>query len=311
MAALEATLALNALAEERLEIELRRPRAALLVPAAVRRRAVRAGRDAALRARIAWQQRPAPPSSLGALQGVDAGRREAQTTVGTMPYDALLVAVGAEPTEAIPGALTFRGPADTDQHPGAPRRAGCRGRPPRRLRRSVGRRLVATALRARAHDRGLARSPRRPGRRALDRHARAGAARSSSARPRARQSARFSMSAESRSSRPRMRPSSMTATCCSRGAAGSRRIASSRCRGCAGLASTASRRRSTASSPSMRTDASAAWRTSTPPATSRAFRSSRAASRRSSPTPRRRRSRRGSVPTSFRSRSVRCCAACC
>jgi sulfide:quinone oxidoreductase len=53
--------------------------------------------------------------TLGTLQGVDAARHEAKTSVGAIPYDILLVAIGAVPTPAVPGALTFRGPADTDK----------------------------------------------------------------------------------------------------------------------------------------------------------------------------------------------------
>jgi sulfide:quinone oxidoreductase len=53
--------------------------------------------------------------TLGELQGVDAAAHEAETTVGTIPYDVLLVAVGALPADAVPGAITFRGPADTDR----------------------------------------------------------------------------------------------------------------------------------------------------------------------------------------------------
>ena len=51
--------------------------------------------------------------TLGALAGVDADRRLARTATGaTLSYDALLIACGAQPTVAVPGALTFRGPAD-------------------------------------------------------------------------------------------------------------------------------------------------------------------------------------------------------
>jgi sulfide:quinone oxidoreductase len=54
--------------------------------------------------------------SPGALSRVDAGSRLAQTSVGgSVPYDVLLVACGAAPTPAVPGALTFRGPADTER----------------------------------------------------------------------------------------------------------------------------------------------------------------------------------------------------
>jgi sulfide:quinone oxidoreductase len=52
----------------------------------------------------------------GALVGVDAPRRVARTTTGAeIPYDALLVATGATPMPAIPGAITFRGPADIER----------------------------------------------------------------------------------------------------------------------------------------------------------------------------------------------------
>src|SRR6266702_5174881 len=54
--------------------------------------------------------------SPGALSSVDAGSRRAQTSVGSsVSYDVLLVACGAGPTEAVSGALTFRGPADTER----------------------------------------------------------------------------------------------------------------------------------------------------------------------------------------------------
>jgi len=54
--------------------------------------------------------------SPGALSGVDAGGRVVQTSAGsTLPYDILLVACGASPTAAVPGALTFRGPGDTER----------------------------------------------------------------------------------------------------------------------------------------------------------------------------------------------------
>lgn len=53
--------------------------------------------------------------SLGSLAAVDVDRREARTAAGgVLRYDALLIACGAVPHAAIPGALTFRGPADTE-----------------------------------------------------------------------------------------------------------------------------------------------------------------------------------------------------
>ena len=50
-----------------------------------------------------------------AFREVDAGRRVVMTDSDTeLPYDFLMVAVGARATEALPGALTFRGPGDVD-----------------------------------------------------------------------------------------------------------------------------------------------------------------------------------------------------
>lgn len=50
----------------------------------------------------------------GELVSVDTTRRLAYTrTAGSISYDALLVACGARPRPAVPGAITFRGPADT------------------------------------------------------------------------------------------------------------------------------------------------------------------------------------------------------
>jgi sulfide:quinone oxidoreductase len=54
--------------------------------------------------------------SLGALAAVDVDRREARAQTGAvLRYDALLIACGAVPYPAIRGALTFRGPADSDR----------------------------------------------------------------------------------------------------------------------------------------------------------------------------------------------------
>ncbi|MCZ7589813.1 MAG: CBS domain-containing protein [Gaiella sp.] len=54
--------------------------------------------------------------TLGTLAGVDVDRREARTGAGAVhSYDALLVACGAVPRPAVTGALTFRGPADSER----------------------------------------------------------------------------------------------------------------------------------------------------------------------------------------------------
>jgi sulfide:quinone oxidoreductase len=51
--------------------------------------------------------------ALGSLVAVDVDRRSVRTSRGaSLGYDVLLVAVGARPREAIPGALTFRGQRD-------------------------------------------------------------------------------------------------------------------------------------------------------------------------------------------------------
>jgi sulfide:quinone oxidoreductase len=51
----------------------------------------------------------------GALVSVDESGRLARTSTGReIPFDSLLIACGAIPSPAIPGAVTFRGPTDTE-----------------------------------------------------------------------------------------------------------------------------------------------------------------------------------------------------
>jgi sulfide:quinone oxidoreductase len=53
--------------------------------------------------------------TLGSLESVDTAQRLARTSAGAeIEYDALLIAAGARPVAAVPGAFTFRGLADTD-----------------------------------------------------------------------------------------------------------------------------------------------------------------------------------------------------
>ena len=114
VAALEALLALRRLAEGRVSVEL-------------------------LSAETHFWYRPlavAEPFGLGAVHGLDLGSvadecgatlvldslaavdekaHVATTSSGAqLDYDALLIAVGARPVTAVPGAFTFRGPADAD-----------------------------------------------------------------------------------------------------------------------------------------------------------------------------------------------------
>ncbi|MGZ4399070.1 MAG: CBS domain-containing protein [Gaiellaceae bacterium] len=115
VAALEATLALRALAEERIEVELLAPEPLfwyrpLAVAEPFQLGAVRHFELSELAAAAGAIFSP------GALASVDAGRRLAYTAAGAViPYDALLLACGAVPGPAVPGALTFRGPADTEK----------------------------------------------------------------------------------------------------------------------------------------------------------------------------------------------------
>jgi sulfide:quinone oxidoreductase len=112
VAALEALIALRQLAEERVTIELLsaepqfwyRP---LAVAEPFDRRELH-GLDLST---VAGEH--GAVLVLGELASVDPEASVARTTAGgELEYDALLVAVGARPTEAVPGALTFRGPAD-------------------------------------------------------------------------------------------------------------------------------------------------------------------------------------------------------
>ena len=53
--------------------------------------------------------------TLAAVDAVDIDAREVRLSTGAVtPYDVLLLACGGVPTPAVPGALTFRGPADGD-----------------------------------------------------------------------------------------------------------------------------------------------------------------------------------------------------
>jgi sulfide:quinone oxidoreductase len=115
VAALEAALALRALAEDGVGVELIAPEPHFWY----RPLAVAEPFDLGEVRKFELDELAAAAGatfSLGALTGVDAGSRQAQTSAGSsVPYDVLLVACGAVPTPAVPGALTFRGPADTER----------------------------------------------------------------------------------------------------------------------------------------------------------------------------------------------------
>jgi sulfide:quinone oxidoreductase len=115
VAALEAALALRALAEDRVDVELLAPEPQFWYrPLAV---AEPFGLGEVRQFELSELAAAAGATfSPGELTGVDAGSKLARTSAGSaVSYDVLLVACGAVPTPAVPGALTFRGPADTEK----------------------------------------------------------------------------------------------------------------------------------------------------------------------------------------------------
>ncbi len=115
VAALEAALALRELGEGRVSVELLAPEPEFWYrPLAV---AEPFGLGQVRHFDLAELAAAAGATFLpGALTAVDAGGHLVHTSAGTtLSFDVLLVACGAGPTPAVPGALTFRGPADTER----------------------------------------------------------------------------------------------------------------------------------------------------------------------------------------------------
>ncbi|HET7857328.1 MAG TPA: FAD-dependent oxidoreductase [Gaiellaceae bacterium] len=115
VAALEAMLALRDLAEERVDLELLAPETRFWYrPLAV---AEPFGLGQSHHFELADLVETVGASfTLGALAEVDARAKVARTDARLeLEYDALLIALGARPAVAVPGALTFRGPADTER----------------------------------------------------------------------------------------------------------------------------------------------------------------------------------------------------
>src|SRR5687768_14039423 len=115
VAALEAALALRELAEDRVSVELLAPEPhfwyrPLAVAEPFKLEEVRRFELTALAAAAG------ATLTLGMLASVDTRRHLALTAAGdAMPYDILLIACGALAGPAIHGALTFRGPEDTER----------------------------------------------------------------------------------------------------------------------------------------------------------------------------------------------------
>jgi sulfide:quinone oxidoreductase len=115
VAALEATLAIRELAGERVAIDLLAPEPHCWHrPLAV---AEPFGLGLVQRVEVAEVAAAARAhSTLASLTRVEPDRRRVWTSVGMrLEYDALVVACGAIPEPAVPGAVTFRGPADSDR----------------------------------------------------------------------------------------------------------------------------------------------------------------------------------------------------
>jgi sulfide:quinone oxidoreductase len=115
VAALEGALALRKLADRRVAIELLAPEPQfwyrpLSVVEAFEPHRVHGLELSALAEAIG------ATFTLGSLECVDADRHAARSDAGALlTYDYLLVATGARPVVAVEGALTFRGPADSDR----------------------------------------------------------------------------------------------------------------------------------------------------------------------------------------------------
>jgi sulfide:quinone oxidoreductase len=118
VAGLEALLALHRFAGRRVRIDLLTPEAEFVY----RPLAVAEPFGLAHPARVALAEVTAHHGARhhqDALTSVDSERRTLHTKSGrTLRYDALLLAVGARPVEAVGGALTFRGPADVEAFSG-------------------------------------------------------------------------------------------------------------------------------------------------------------------------------------------------
>jgi sulfide:quinone oxidoreductase len=114
VAGLEALLALRALAGDLVDLELLAPEPAFWYRPLAVAEPFDAGRVHHFE--LAWIAESAAASfTLGQLATVDADARILRTGQGAeIGYDILVIACGAVPRPWLAGALTFRGPADSD-----------------------------------------------------------------------------------------------------------------------------------------------------------------------------------------------------
>jgi sulfide:quinone oxidoreductase len=119
VAALEAVLALRALAGDRVDVELLAPGDDFVH----RPSSVLTPFTGAAAPRVALE-RLGVRRHAGALAAVDVPAHEARSSSGArLPYDRLVVATGARSVEGVPGATTFRGPHSAGAVEGALRGA--------------------------------------------------------------------------------------------------------------------------------------------------------------------------------------------
>ncbi|HEX9350806.1 MAG TPA: FAD-dependent oxidoreductase [Gaiellaceae bacterium] len=112
VAALEAALAMRALAEDRVAVEVLAPESEFTYRPLAVAEPFRVGEARRFPLKTLVEAAGATLRQ-GKLESVDAKRREVTTGDGeTLAYDALLMALGAQTRPGVPGALTFRGPQD-------------------------------------------------------------------------------------------------------------------------------------------------------------------------------------------------------
>jgi sulfide:quinone oxidoreductase len=114
VAALEAALTLRRIAEERVRLRLLAPEPRFTYRALSVTAPFELGEVLQLELAELAGELGIDLTQAG-LVGIDAWRHVAHTSANTqLEYDSLLIACGALPLPAIPGALTFRGPADVE-----------------------------------------------------------------------------------------------------------------------------------------------------------------------------------------------------
>jgi sulfide:quinone oxidoreductase len=114
VAGLEAALALRALAEDRVEIELVSPETEFVYRPLAVTEPFRVGEARSFPLRHLAEAAGAE-LTRASVRSVDEERGMVVTSDGAaLRYDSLLLSLGARAVPSIPGALTFRGPADAD-----------------------------------------------------------------------------------------------------------------------------------------------------------------------------------------------------